>query len=206
MTASDWLQIALFLAAAFIGAVTSWIFYRAQQKSDLNRLRDIVLSIDSEMKQLKERVSTVLTVDQSIGSIKEKLDLQKDIRDVALQVREQQARPLEKLYETVENRTSELIQGLEKSIKDEIHLSLPDSEKRDELIEKLVSKVDISAEKIDELQSNLLNEQRNLIVDSAEVIAMKIIKILVRENEKAKLKRESPLQLEDPDNVVDENG
>ena len=205
MTSSDWLQIALFLLAALIGGATSWGFYRAQQKTDYNHLRDAIRDVESEMKLLRERMTTLFVVDQSLENIKEKLDLQKEIKDVARQVQEQQTRPFKKLYEDVEDKTSELINGLEKSIKEEIHRTMPASAERDELIKQLVGKVDASAQKIDELQTNLLNEQSSLIIESSGLIARNMLDLMLREIERSRTLNSSAPIAGEPFQVIESN-
>ncbi len=51
MSQSDWLQIVLSLIGFFLGAIVSWVFYRAQQNTDFNKLREEITKVTTALDQ-----------------------------------------------------------------------------------------------------------------------------------------------------------
>lgn len=56
LSSSDWLQIVLSIAGFLVGALLSWVFYRAQQSTDFNRLRDSVNELSRFVGTLSDAV------------------------------------------------------------------------------------------------------------------------------------------------------
>ncbi len=92
MSSSDWLQLLLSLIGFLGGAVISWIFFRAQQTTDFNSLRDLLNKISHDIgskdrfvigkltgldKTISKYDETMENFTMTIGGVKELTDVSK---------------------------------------------------------------------------------------------------------------------------------
>ncbi|KPA15505.1 hypothetical protein MHK_004285 [Candidatus Magnetomorum sp. HK-1] len=96
MQLSDWLTILFSILGVSIAAVISWIFFRAQQKTDYVKIRELLLSIEnqnnlsnsilhdqkSSLDQIKNNVQSV----KDLCGVNDKIDLLQQLNDINKQV------------------------------------------------------------------------------------------------------------------------
>lgn len=75
MSSSDWLNIILALSGLFAGAFVSWIFFRAQQKTDFNKLIQMLTDISGSVSILKDT-----------SKISDKVELARDLTTIRVSV------------------------------------------------------------------------------------------------------------------------
>lgn len=75
MIFSDWLQIVLSLVGFLAGAILSWIFYRAQQTTDFNRLRDSINDLSRFDVSLTHLYESVQQASKNATDIKDSTNL-----------------------------------------------------------------------------------------------------------------------------------
>jgi uncharacterized protein YoxC len=90
MNSSDWLQVVLSLVGFFAGAVISWIFFRAQQTTDFNVLRDLLNKVSHDIgnrdrtvlgkltsldKTISKYDRTIMNLTETMGGLKELTDV-----------------------------------------------------------------------------------------------------------------------------------
>lgn len=76
LTPSDWLQVVLFFAAILIGWISSWIFFRAQQNTDFNRLKESITRLEGILAILGDKINTSIDIKSTI----------KDMYDIKLSI------------------------------------------------------------------------------------------------------------------------
>jgi hypothetical protein len=114
MNSSDWLQIVLSLAGFFVGAGISWVFFRAQQTTDFNYLRDVLTKVSHDIGNRDRTVlgkitsldKTISKYDETLQSLAMTLGGVKELADVSKRL--DTMKELNSIRTTIENIDNKL--------------------------------------------------------------------------------------------------
>ncbi len=152
MSLSDWLQIVLSLVGFIVGAWVSWMFFRAQQKTDFVALRDAIQSLkNQDLKNIDKNiaiiqkandVATYIRLNKEIGELHNSIyRLNGDVNGLPQKIlsdfRTEQHIFLGRVNEKFNEKVLESQSTLEQHIRKELANFLPTANQQDKLVERL---------------------------------------------------------------------
>lgn len=138
MNSSDWLQVVLSLVGFFGGAIISWIFFRAQQTTDFNILRELLTKISHDIgirdrtllgrltsldKTIDKYDETIQSLTLTMGGVKELTDVSKRLDTL------QELNTIKATVENIDDKLSNAVKNIISEIKEqqrELSESLPE--------------------------------------------------------------------------------
>ncbi len=152
MSFSDTLQIILSLIGFIVGAIMSWIFFRAQQKTDFVALRDAIQSLkNQEIKNIDKNiaiikkandVSTYIRLNQEMSELHISIHkLSSDVNGLPQKIisdfKNEQHAFLDRVNDKFAEKVNESQVTLEQHLRRELTTFLPTANQQDKLVERM---------------------------------------------------------------------
>lgn len=152
MSFSDTLQIVLSLIGFIVGAIMSWIFFRAQQKTDFVALRDAIQSLkNQEIKNIDKNiaiikkandVSTYIRLNQEMSELHISIHkLSSDVNGLPQKIisdfKNEQHAFLDRVNDKFAEKVNESQITLEQHLRQELTTFLPTANQQDKLVARM---------------------------------------------------------------------
>jgi hypothetical protein len=172
---NDALNIILSVGGILIGVIVSWVFFRAQQQTDFNKLRDSLSDISNSVAILKDanKLSERIDLVKDFAALRASVDtlglsvshLSATIID---EVRGQQKIFMKSVQEEFERQVEKSQKVLESSIERELRKSIPRSPEQEIIISKLADLVKHAMHSMGEYQRVSFQNQSETALQKVE--------------------------------------
>jgi hypothetical protein len=190
LSPSDWLQIVTFMAGIAVSVFLSWLFYRAQQKTDYQKLTSEVqglkLTLEAHTKSVDEL--SPKSSDQIVGleRLQGKVDalnqsLTQAVHSIVGEVKQQQTALSSTIQERFSAQSLEAVRIIRELLASDLSRLVPAHSQRDAVIEKFVDIVNHAIKQLGDFQRLNLQQQSSTLIDTIEQRVGSSIAVVVSE-------------------------
>lgn len=183
MSFSDMLQIVLSLIGFIVGATISWVFFRAQQKTDFVALRDAIQALrNHDLKNIEKNIALIkessnikndLQLNQKILELHNSINrLNGDVNGLPQRIisdfRVEQHQFLERVNQKFNEKVGESQITLEQHLRKELANFLPTATQQDKLVERMSELVKYAMISMGKYQREVIEAESEDVLARAE--------------------------------------
>jgi len=131
LSVSDWVTIAFTFFSVLSGVFISWVFFRAQQKTDFKSLKDEIFRLNTKLDP--NEITSILRIVERIDE-----DLLRSVTSILKDLEKEQARLSKEIQAKFDEQSKKSRKIIAESFRKEISYVLPQNGQSEALLSKLV--------------------------------------------------------------------